>query len=351
MSSQHGSPPRSTWFLALAAGLACALGSAALRPVQEPAPQQPPALKKVGILVYPGVQVIDFTGPYEVLSSVFFEGRKVFDVVTVAPGPGMLRTSPGFEGLRLTPDFTLEDCPKLDLLLLPGGEIGSVTDDPKVMEWIARTAKDAECVMSVCNGAFILAHGGHLAHQSATTFYYFIDQLKEDEPTCTPVHDQRFVDNGKIITAAGLSSGIDAALHLVERYTDRYTAEQTALGLEYHWQPESSWTRGNLADRHYIRMVGAGFDFADGAVQGWTTVENGGTETHWTKRWTFRSALERAALLKVLEAKLAASWKKTAAQGDSSVWTFADDKGVPWSATLTLTRETDWKLSLEIDRS
>jgi putative intracellular protease/amidase len=350
MSSHHGSPLRWTSLLALAAGLACAVGSAALRPAQEPAPEAPPALKKVGILVYPGVEVIDFAGPYEVLSSVFFEGRKVFDVVTVGPGPGTLRTSPGFEGLRLTPDFTLDDCPKLDLLLVPGGEIGSVTDDPKSMEWIARTAQDAECVMSVCNGAFILAKGGHLAHQSATTFYYFIDQLKEDEPTCTPVHDQRFVDNGKIITAAGLSSGIDAALHLVERYTNRYTAEQRALGLEYHWQPDSPWTRGNLADRHYIRMVGAGFDFADGAVEDWTTVENSGTEAHWTKRWTFRSALDRAALLAVLEAKPAASWKKTAAEGDSSVWAFADDKGRPWTARLTLTRETDWKLALEIDR-
>jgi putative intracellular protease/amidase len=337
------------------------IGSALLAPllclcegaVQEPArPKPPPALKKLGILVYPGVQVIDFTGPYEVLSSVFFQRKKVFDVVTIGLGPETIRTSPGFEGLRLTPDFTIDDCPKLDLLLIPGGETGSVSGNPKAMEWIARTVKDAECVMSVCNGAFILAKGGHLKNQSATTFFYFIDELKQDEPTCTPIHDRRFVDNGKIITAAGLSSGIDAALHLVERYTDHFTAEQKALGLEYHWQPESDWTRGNLADRHYISMVGAGFEFPDGSVSDWTTVENHGSVEHWTKRWTFRSALKREDLLEILEPKLAASWTRATAQGDASAWEFKDEHGRPWRAvfTLDLAGDRNWTMTLQIDK-
>src|SRR6185295_19150584 len=98
---------------------------------------------------------------------------------------------------------------------------GSVEDNPLAMEWVNKAVSQAECVMSVCNGAFILAKGGHLKGQRATTFFYFIDQLKKDEPTCTPVHDERFTDNGKIITTAGLSSGIDGALHLIERYGTR----------------------------------------------------------------------------------------------------------------------------------
>ncbi|HZL99568.1 MAG TPA: DJ-1/PfpI family protein [Planctomycetota bacterium] len=316
-----------------------------------PAPAREPALKRLGILVFPGVQVIDFTGPYEVLSAVHFRGDKVFDVITVGLTADELRTSPGFEGLRLRPDATIDDSPPLDVLLIPGGEIGAVEDDARAMAWIAKAVEQAECVMSVCNGAFILAKGGHLRNQRATTFYYFIDELKEAEPTCTPVHDERFVDNGKIITTAGLSSGIDGALHLVERYTDRFTAEQLALGLEYHWQPESDWARGNLADRHYISMVGAGFDFPEGSVRGWTTVENTGSTEHWTKRWTLESALSRAELFALLEPKLAAAWRRGAAPG-CSAWEFEDEQGRPWRAEFTLEGGGDgeWMLDLRMEK-
>jgi hypothetical protein len=193
--------------------------------------------------------------------------------------------------------------------------------------------------MSVCNGAFILAKGGHLKNQRATTFYYFIDDLQEAEPTCTAVYDERFVDNGKIITTAGLSSGIEGALHLIERYGSRYDAQQRALGLEYNWQPEQNWSRGGLADRHYISMVRNGFDFPAGAVARWATVENSGTVEEWTKRWTFESSLERAALLKVFEDKMSTKWTRAGDVADGSAWSFQDDKGKAWGATLTLTRE------------
>jgi putative intracellular protease/amidase len=316
-----------------------------------PAASRPPALKRLGILVFPGVQVIDFAGPYEVLSSVHFRGRQVFDVFTVGLTADEIRTSPGFEGLRLRPEYTPETCPRLDLLVIPGGEIGAIEDDARAMAWIAKAVDQAECVMSVCNGAFILAKGGHLKNQRATTFYYFIDGLADDEPTCTPVHDERFVDNGKIVTTAGLSSGIDGALHLVERYTDHHTAEQTALGLEYHWQPDSTWVRGNLADRHYISMVRAGFDFPEGSVRDWRTIENTGDLEHWTKRWTFTSSLSRSELYALLEPKLVASWRRSARPGDS-VWEFEDDRGRPWRAEFTLADAGSeaWTLGLQIDR-
>ena len=344
---------RSTSSRFLGGLLAVAVGLAALVAAQQPTePKPPPALKRLGILVFPGVQVIDFTGPFEVLASVHFKRQKVFDVVTVGLSSDMIRTSPGFEGLRLTPDFTIDDCPKLDLLVIPGGEIGSVNDNPKAMEWIGKAVKEAECVMSVCNGAFILAKGGHLKNQSATTFYYFIDELKDDEPTCRPVYDQRFVDNGKIITAAGLSSGIDAALHLVERYTDRFTAEQLALGLEYHWQPELNWARSGLADRHYITMVGPGFDFPQDGVRDWTTVENNGSATHWTKRWTFGSPLQREQLFEIIHRKFGAVWTNSSATADGSTWDFKDDRGQPWKAVLTIAPADvgHWVMTLQIDK-
>jgi len=108
--------------------------------------------------------------------------------------------------------------------------------------------------------------------------------------------------------------------------------------------------RGNLADRHYITMVGSGFEFPEGSVRDWTTVENSGDLAHWTKRWTLRSDLSRAELFRLLEPKLLASWRRSAAPGDS-VWDFEDDRGRPWRAEFTLTGAGDglWELTLRID--
>jgi putative intracellular protease/amidase len=264
----------------------------------------------------------------------------------------MFRAGSPENGIRMMSDVTIDDCPRLDLLVIPGGEVGVVKDSPKAMEWIAKAVGEAECVMSVCNGAFVLAEGGHLKNQPATTFHYFIDDLAEAEPTCTPVYDQRFVDNGKIITTAGLSSGIDGALHLVERYGSRYDAEQLALGLEYNWQPELNWARANLADRHYIEMVGDGFPFPPGSLVAWTTVENGGTTDRWTKRWTFESDLERPDLVAILEPKLAASWTKASTLDDRTTWSFDDDKGNAWTATheLEAAGERAWTMAIRIER-
>ena len=308
--------------------------------------------RKLGILVFPGVQVIDFTGPYEVLSGASSKGQPLFDVVTVGLSADVFRAGSPEKGIRMLPDVTIHDCPKLDILVIPGGEVGAIEDDPDAMAWVSKTVAGAECVMSVCNGAFVLARSGHLKNQSATTFHYFIDDLAEAEPTCTPVYDQRFVDNGKVVTTAGLSSGIDGALHLVERYGSRFDAEQLALGLEYHWQPELNWSRANLADRHYVAMVGDGFPFPEGSLTQWTTVENNGTTDRWTKRWTFHSGLERPELLAIVEPKLALSWTKESTAGGETTWSFEDDKGNPWRAIHALdpTGADTWAMSIRIER-
>ena len=220
------------------------------------------------------------------------------------------------------------------------------------MEWIAKAVGEAECVMSVCNGAFVLAKGGHLKNQPATTFHYFIDDLAEAEPTCTPVYDQRFVDNGKIITTAGLSSGIDGALHLVERYGSRYDAEQRALGLEYNWQPELNWARANLADRHYIEMVGDGFPFPPAPWRPGRPSRTAARRTAGRSAGRSTSDLERPDLLAILEPKLAASWTKTSALDDRTIWSFDDDKGNAWTATHELepAGERAWTMSIRIER-
>jgi putative intracellular protease/amidase len=256
--------------------------------------------------------------------------------------------------LKITPDYSIDNAPKLDILLIPGGEIGSVDKNEKAMAWIAKTVNQAECVMSVCNGAFVLAKGGHLKGQSVTTFYWFLEALKKDEPSCTIAYDQRFTDNGKIITTAGLSSGIDGALHLIERYGSRFDAEQAALGLEYNWQPELNWARANLADRHLIKMLGpTGFDFPAGSETGWTVVENTGSVDVWTKRWTFNSALTRTDLIPIFEKRIAVTWNKTYTNGEGSLWSFKDEKGRAWTATLKLSPTGDkaWTASISLSKN
>lgn len=301
-------------------------------------PQGSSVLKRVGILIFPGVQVIDFTGPYEVLCQGRSQGKRLFEVVTVGLTSDQIKTSPPFGGLKITPDYSIENCPSLDILVIPGGEVRSVEKNEKAMAWVSKTIDKAECAMSVCNGAFILAKGGHLKGQSATTFYWFLEALKKDEPSVSIAYDQRFTDNGKIVTTAGLSSGIDGALHLIERYGSKFDAEQVALGLEYNWQPALNWARANLADRHLIKMLGStGFDFPEGSVSAWTVVENNGTVDKWTKRWTFTSISKREDLLRVFEPHMAKTWIRSGSVGDNSIWTFKDEKGHAWSAALKLT--------------
>jgi putative intracellular protease/amidase len=318
-------------------------------------PQQPPpALKKLGILIFPGVEVIDFTGPYEVLFQGRSKGKRLFDVVTIGLGPEMIKTSPPWSGLKITPDYSIDNAPKLDILLIPGGEIGSVDKNEKAMAWIAKTVDQAECVMSVCNGAFILAKGGHLKGQSVTTFYWFLEALKKDEPSCTIAYDQRFTDNGKIITTAGLSSGIDGALHLIERYGSRFDAEQAALGLEYNWQPDLNWSRAGLADRHLIKMLGAkGFEFPEGSETGWTVVENNGNVETWTKRWTFTSEYNREKLVPIFETQMAKTWTRIASRDGVSRWSFKDEKGRAWTAKLDLKSQgaRAWTAAISLSKS
>ncbi|HEX9161586.1 MAG TPA: DJ-1/PfpI family protein, partial [Thermoanaerobaculia bacterium] len=193
---------------------------------------------RVAVLVFDYAEDIDFTAPIEVF------GESGAEVFTVAATKAPIRT---VFGLRITPDYDLEHAPPSDVLLVPGGGVGNTLHNDKVISWIAQRAKQSRYVMSVCNGAFIIAKAGLLDGLSATTTASHIDELAEFSPT-TRVLRQRVVDNGKVITAGGLSSGIDGAFHLLEREFGRHRAEDVARGMEYHWQPESSWSRANDAD-------------------------------------------------------------------------------------------------------
>src|SRR5438477_4516651 len=193
---------------------------------------------RVAVLVFNYAEDIDFTAPIEVLGHT---GAQIF---TVAATTDPINT---VFGLHIRPDFDLAHAPAADLILIPGGGVNATAKNDAVLSWLNEPAPKTRYLMSVCYGAFILAKAGLLDGLTATATSSLIDQLAEVAPK-TRVVRERYVDNGKIITTAGLSAGIDGALHLIDREFGRPAAEQIARGIEYRWEPASKWTRSALAD-------------------------------------------------------------------------------------------------------
>lgn len=190
------------------------------------------AKKNVAIFVHEAVELLDFAGPAEVFAAA--DRGRAFNVYTVAVADGDI-VSQRF--LTIKPQYTVANCPKPDIIVLPGGNTRIPLQDARVIEWIQKAAPDAEVVMSVCTGAFLLAKAGLLDGQEATTHWGSIEGLKKAAPK-TKVHaDRRIVDNGKVVTCAGVSAGIDGALHVVERLLGGPVAQETARYMEYRWEP------------------------------------------------------------------------------------------------------------------
>ena len=179
--------------------------------------------RNVAILVFEGVELLDFTGPAEVF--IVAERGKAFRVYTVAESTKPIRT---IGGITVVPEFSVNNAPQPDILVVPGGNTRNVRKSGVL--WLQNSAKGADIVMSVCMGAFLLADAGLLDGAKATTHHWGIDSLKRAAPKCEVVKGCRLVDNGKIITTAGVTAGIDGALHIVERIhgetVARWVAEQ-----------------------------------------------------------------------------------------------------------------------------
>ena len=193
--------------------------------------------RNVVILLFDDVEVLDFCGPFEVFSVTGQrDGSVPFRVVTAAEA---LRPIQARNGLSVNPHYTIESCPPPDLLVVPGG-IGTRREmnNPAVVEWVRSAAASAELVLSVCTGSLILAKAGLLAGLEATTHHAALDLLADVAPSTTVRRDLRFTDNGKVITSAGISAGIDASLHVVARLFGLEQARETASYMEYDWRAE-----------------------------------------------------------------------------------------------------------------
>ena len=185
----------------------------------------------VAIFIHQGVELLDFAGPGEVFAS-----SPGFNVYTVAASEEPI-ISQGF--VKITPEYSFGDCPKPDIIVLPGGATNIPMADPAVISWIEQAVPETLLSMSVCTGAGLLSKAGLLDGKTVTTFHNYIDALQEMTPKAKVVRDTRFVDNGSIITTAGVSAGIDGALHVVARLRGAEAARRTAEYMEYDkWKPE-----------------------------------------------------------------------------------------------------------------
>lgn len=244
----------------------------------------------VAILLFDGVQIIDYTGPYEVLGGVPLQkGIKPFNVYTVSEKPTVITNMK----MSVNPTYTLTNAPQIDILIVPGGGnsepngigVGAQLKNAAVINWVKEAAQHAGIVMSVCNGAFILAEAGLLDNMNATTTNGFYNLLETRYPNIKKVyHDQRFVDNGKIITTGGLSSGIDGAMHLIDKLYGRATAVASAMGIEYNWDPESKYARGKILDLKIPQSIYAGF-----YTNTTELIEAQGDEHAWTEAYNVKT--------------------------------------------------------------
>ncbi len=187
--------------------------------------------KKVAILVYDGVYLLDFCGPLEIFNDAMAnDSTNAFEVFLVSPEKKSIKAH---TNSLFTANYSIDDCPQPDILVIPGGNLKLSKDNDKINQWIKSVSANTEITMSVCTGAFILADCGLLDNLEVTTWYGAIDRLKKIHPLIKTIKDKRFTDNGKIITTAGISAGIDGSLHVVSRLFGKETALRTAKYIEY----------------------------------------------------------------------------------------------------------------------
>ena len=220
------------------------------RPAGPPAvPLPAPATGSIPVafLVSDGAVVIDFCGPWEVFQDAYIPGRQdaAFQLYTVAETTKPIQTS---AGMKILPDYSYATAPAPKVVVIPAQS----AKNEATLDWIRKSAKTADVTMSVCTGAFLLARTGLLAGKSATTHHGSYNQFEMDFPDVRLRRGARFVDEGGLASAGGLSSGIDLALHVVERYFGHAVVDRTADYMEYQGK---GWTDAASNDAYAKAFV------------------------------------------------------------------------------------------------
>jgi putative intracellular protease/amidase len=197
--------------------------------------------KTIGILLYPGFEVLDVYGPVEMWGYV-----PEFKLVFVAEQAGPVKSTQGAETVA---QYSFEDCPELDILMVPGGagtmrELGNA----KMLEFIRKQHEQADLTTSVCSGSAILAKAGVLDGHKATSNKQFFNLATAQSKDVDWVWEARWVDDGKVVTSSGVSAGMDMALHVIQRFYGEDAAVAIAEGTEYTWHREA-------ADDPFARLI------------------------------------------------------------------------------------------------
>ncbi len=196
---------------------------------------------EVGILLYDDVEVLDCCGPFEVFATASRVARRrgwpvpPFVVHTIAAASADVVAR---GGLRLVASSTLGEHPPLDVLVVPGGLTEAAEADHRLIDWLTETAETTTVTASVCTGAFLLAAAGLLEGRQATSHWEDVDELEHRFPSVAVRRDVRWVDEGRLVTSAGISAGIDMSLHLVRRQEGLELAEATARQMDYAWRAD-----------------------------------------------------------------------------------------------------------------
>ena len=193
--------------------------------------------KRVGILIFPDVEVLDFCGPFEVFAVTRLDEERrreepsPFEVLVVAETTGVVVAT---GGLKVVPDVTLETCPPLDILVVPGGwGTRAEIKNTRLLDWIAARGREVDTLTSVCTGSMLLGQAGLLDGRRATTHWRSLAWMRESFPSVIVEEKLHVVEHDHIVTSAGISAGIDMALRVVTRYFGEAVGRATARNMEY----------------------------------------------------------------------------------------------------------------------
>ena len=202
--------------------------------------------KRVGIVLFGDIEVLDFAGPFEVFSVTRLHEEKrreepsPFEVVLVAEDAGPVTTA---GGMRVLPHHTFANCPHLDLVVCPGGwGTRKESTNAVMLDWLRERAAEAETLTAVCTGSMLLGFAGLLDGLHATTHWRSLDWMRDSFPSVTVEYEKHFVVDGRVFTSAGISAGIDMSLKVVQQYFGEGIARATARHMEYPY-PESDARR------------------------------------------------------------------------------------------------------------
>jgi transcriptional regulator GlxA family with amidase domain len=194
---------------------------------------------KIGIYIYDEAEVLDFAGPYEVFSTaarISDSGPKI-KVLLIGETGQMVAARAGF---KVQPDYAFHDCPDLDVLIVAGGVHEPEMVKASVSAWLAQQSRKTMLVASVCTGVFLLAQAGIVDGLHVTTHWQDVADLRMRFPLVTVVENQRWLDQGRVLTSGEISAGIDMSLHLLRRIAGLGLAQATAMQMEFSWTANQS---------------------------------------------------------------------------------------------------------------